>query len=393
MALQVRTFIIHEKLFKPIKNPQINYEQFFEVMRDFRKGGLCPTMYDEFLKTVKQLPNHANRQPSDYIVFDKFNLTDISEDDFTAIIGEIIKRGIEKSKICWHPEASNTTCNIDCSGKIIVSAAHSIQNNGILNKIVDNGHVTTFAFDNGDIKGKSIGRHYASIFWGFCNTHDSIFKPIEICNYLGTEEQHFLFAYRGFVVGAHKKLEVSTWMNYGDQSQNDIKENKRIFDTALLNSDYTLIETEVFELPAFYPIAVSSMFYLDYDFEGNIITHSDDRMEFVFVTLLPTDNKTYFLLSYLKTDKNLYGALGKQLRNRNKYKSDISILLAAHTGNIYFNPVYYKTFIEQQEEKLIEILVHSQLNLANEKDPLNLNFSLTPNNYLDNPYKINLFGY
>ena len=29
-----------------LENPQINHEKFYEVMRDFRKGGLNPNIYE-----------------------------------------------------------------------------------------------------------------------------------------------------------------------------------------------------------------------------------------------------------------------------------------------------------------------------------------------------------
>lgn len=380
---------------RQLENPQINHEQFFTVMRDFRKGGLNPTMFDDFMQIIQTLPALYDRQENDYKIFDKFNLTDVTEEDFTVITREVMKRSIEKSKFCWHPQASKTTCKVDDSGKIIVSAAHSIQNNGVLSKIVKDGHVMSYALDKGEFEGKEFSKNHASIFWGFCNIHDAIFKPIEIAPYTRTAEQHFLFAYRGFVVASHKKIEVSNWINYGTQSDNDIVENRKIFDVAILSNDYSVIETHVFELPAFYPIAVSSSFYLDFDFEGNPIKHSDDRMEDVFVTLLPTDNKTYFLLSYFQQDKNLYGHLGEQLTKRNNLKSDITMLIAAHTENVYFHPTYYKTFIEKYEKELEIIMVQAQMDYASidENSQLNVDFSFTPSNYLNNPYDINFFGY
>jgi len=380
---------------RQLENPQMNYEMFYEVLRDFRKGGLKPEIYDDFLLTIKSLPQLSKRTLSDYKAFDKFGLTDISEDDFSTIMREVMRRGIEKSKFCWHPEASATNCNVDQKGRIVISAAHSIQNNGVLSKIVENGHVMSYALDKGEFDGKELGKNHASIFWGFCNKHDAIFRPIEIQQYTKTLEQNFLFAYRGFVVSSHKKIEVSTWMNYGEQSDNDIKRNKQIFDNAILSNDFSVIETEVFELPAFYPIAVSSAFYLDFDFQGKSIPHSDERMEDIFVTLYPTENKTYFLLSYFTQDKHLYGDLGNQLRSRNNLKSDITMLIAAHTENIYFNPVYYKTFIEKYEKILELIMFHTQFDHAtiDENNELNINFSFTPNNYLDNPYDINFFAY
>ena len=127
-----------------IENPQVNYERFFEVMRDFRKGGLNPTIYNEFFITFKQLPAITSRHPTDYMVFDKFNLADITDEDFRVVFMEMQKRGNENSKICWHPNASNDTCNLDSSGNILVSAAHSIQNNGVLSRVAEKGLVTFY---------------------------------------------------------------------------------------------------------------------------------------------------------------------------------------------------------------------------------------------------------
>lgn len=380
-----------------LENPQINYEKFYEVMRDFRKGGLNPTMYDEFIETIKRLPKIRMRGPFAYNVFDKFNLTDVSPDDFMVIQKEVIKRGIRASKVCWHPEASSSNCKVDEKGEIIVSAAHSIQNNGILREISENYFVMGYAFKKGTIEGEEIQKNTASIFWGFCNTHDSIFNPIETAPYTKTEEQNFLFAYRGFVVACHKKMEVSSFMNYGEQSKKDIEENKKLFDVAIKTTNHAVIESEVFELSNFYPIAASSAFYLDFDFEGNEIPHSDDRIENIFVTLLPIlkENKTYFILSYFQKDKHLYGNLGEQLRKRNNLKSDITMLLGAHTENVFFNPVYYKTFIEKIEEILHELMFETQMDhgVVGANDEIQHQYSYTTNNYLKNPHNISFFGY
>lgn len=378
-----------------LENPQIKHLTFYEVMKDFRKGGLNPSMYNDFLKDIKSLPPISKRKPGDYNVFKKYNLYDISEKDFSVIMREVIKRETEKNRKCWHPDAGINTCNIDNSGKIIISAAHSIQNNGILNRIAEDGHVMSSHFENGELYGKKISRHIASVFYGFCNTHDAIFNPIEVEPYIRTETQNFLFAYRSFVVAAHKKQESSYLIDYGNQSDTDIEENKKIFDKALKTKNYSILKTEVFQLPAFYPIAASSAFYLDFDFEGNPINHSSKRIEVIFINLFPYENQTYFLLSYLNEDKLLYEKLGVQLRKRNNLKSDITMLFASHVENIYFNPVYYKEFIEKHEEKIEEIFLLAQLDSGtiDENDKIEVDFSFTPTDYLTNKYDIKFFGY
>lgn len=376
-----------------IENPDIKYEKYFEVMRDFRKGGLNPSNYEIFLKTIDKLPPKSIRRKIHYKIFDNLRLTNINIEDHEVIMREVMRRGIEQSKVCWHPEANPNTCSLDKSGKILVSAAHSIQNNGILSKIVENGHVMGYALDKSDFEGKEIGKNHASIFWGFCNKHDAIFKPIEDETYVNSSEQNFLFAYRAFVVSAHKKMEVSTWVNYEEQSEIDIIENRKIFDEAILNKNYSIIETEVFKLDQFYPVAASSAFYLDFDFNGNPIAHSDERIEDIYVTLFPTENATYFLLSYLIQDKALYENLGNQLRNRNNLESDITMLIGAHTENVFFNPSYYVLNIEKYETQLNELMLQTQTDNAinNPKGNLIITGSNTPNDYLNNKFGINFF--
>lgn len=380
-----------------LENPQINFEKTFEVMRDFQMGGLNPTIYNDFILTAKALPPIRMRNASTYSVFDKYNLCDISPDKYGAIQKEVLKRGIRSSKICWHPDADTATCNIDKNGDIIVTAAHSIQNNGILSGIAENGKVSSYTFNKGELVSRELQKNAASTFMGFCNSHDSIFRPIENLKYSQSLEQNFLFAYRGFIMACHKKREASISKNFGHQSQIDIIENKKIFDNAIKSGDYSAVESEVFELPFFYPIAASSSFYLDFDFQGNAIPHSDDRMENIFVTLLPNqkENKTYFILSYFKQDQNLYRNLVQQLRKRDNLKSDITMLLVAHTDNIFFNPIYYKTFIEKIHDSVVKLIFQTQMDhgIIDSKNNINHQFSYTPSNYLLNLDKINIFGY
>lgn len=377
------------------EHPQLNYALFFEIMRDFRKGGLNPTNYNDFISLVKKLPPIQIRNEDDYKIFDHLGLTDIYEDDFSIVMREIFRRGVENSKKCWHPEAGIKTCKLDKTGKILVSAAHSIQNNGVLSKISKNGHVTTYSRDSAGFDGKDVGKGLASIFWGFCNKHDAMFRPIESEGYLGSQEQNFLYAYRAFVIASHKKLEASSYIDFGEQATNDINATKEIFDDAIINKNYEVIETHRIELPLSYPIAVSTSFYLDFDFVGNSIPHSDERMETIFITIFPDNGKTYLLLSYLAQDKFLYGKFVEQLESRGKLKSDITVLLAAHVENIYFEPLYFKTFIEQQAPNIEAVFKQAQFDIQQLDDVGNKTstLSLTPPDYLNNRFELNFFGY
>jgi hypothetical protein len=379
---------------KLTENPQIRYDVFYEVFRDFRKGGLTPTNYQEFLNLIKLLPPLGRRKDTDYDIFDKLGLHDVSQSELLVLLNEIQRRSINESKKCWHPLASSSSCSTKDNGEIIISAAHSIQNNGILNRIALNGHVKTFKSNLYGFESKEIGKNIASIIWGFCNKHDAIFEPIETAPYIQSAEQHFLFAYRGFIAAQHKKFESSKLFNYGNLYEQALRDNLKLFNTAILENNFWAIESNVIELPAFYPITFSSSFYLDYDFEGNVITHSDKSMEYIFATLFPGKNKSYFIISYFKKDKHLYGDLSTQIRKRNNYKSDISILIASHIDNVYFEPRYYDLFVSKHEIVLGKIMYEAQFEKGVIRDDkIEYTYSETPSNYLANKYGLNFFGY
>ena len=98
-----------------LTNPQIKYDVFFEVMRDFRKGGLNPENFEKVISILNRLSIFQDITPIHYLELSKFNLTDISDDDFKTIIQEVQRRGIEKCKKCWHPNANSSTCDLESS--------------------------------------------------------------------------------------------------------------------------------------------------------------------------------------------------------------------------------------------------------------------------------------
>jgi len=364
-------------------------------MRDMRKGGLNPAIYSAFEQDVTDLVGMGRNPIGLSYLTDKYKLKDISEKDFIAIETQLRKRAVAFAERCWHPQAGPTTCTLDAEGKPKITDAHSLQNNGILSRIAPNGKVTSLNRLTGGFESMDQYKSNASTFRGMCNAHDAVFSPVERAPYLGTAEQHFLHAYRSFLYSQHVKLETSYGMDFGGQWDADVIASRAIIEPALLNGHWDVFETHAFVLPAMYPIASSGNFYLEFDFEGNAIPHSQDRMEFVYVTLLPQDKTTLFLFSYLKQDAPLCSQVGSQLRFRNNLKLDISALLAPHTENIYYEPVYHAQFIAPQNDLIMEYTHEVQFakpvldkdgNLVGER-------SRTPKDYLQNHRGVQLFGY
>ncbi len=235
----------------------------------------------------------------------------------------------------------------------------------------------------------------ASTFKGMCNTHDAVFSRIEQVPYTGTPEQHFLHAYRAFLYSQHIKLETSYGIDFGTQWDADVVASRAIIEPAMLSSQWDVFVTHAFTLPAMYPIASSGSFYLEFDFEGNAVPNSQNRIEYVYVTLLPQDNTTLFLFSYLRQDAPLYQKVGDQLQTRNNLKLDISALLAPHTENIYYEPVYHAQFIAKQNDLILAHTREVQLAKSRLDEDGNIveEVSQTPKDYLKNHRGVQLFGY
>lgn len=129
-------------------------------------------------------------------------LTSDQKKELWNFIGE--RRRMLREDMCLHPSAN-------CSGGICDS--HSIQQSK-LSAIAKAGHVYTVEFDLGEILKKPLfdnlsrfGIEEASVFRGFCSTHDSdLFRPIETQEFQCTPEQLFLYFYRAICRELHVKL-------------------------------------------------------------------------------------------------------------------------------------------------------------------------------------------
>lgn len=386
-------------------------------MRDFRIGGLNPENYDKFIRRVRALLNLFKKKDSssnpmnDFLAviapeaaireklflirhnLSEFNLKNVSKSDAAQIWKRVVKIVNDKTQFCWHPDASTKICTKDNIGKVKISSAHSIQRRKILKNLSENNSVKQFKLNRFE-KNFDIPIKFASTFYGFCDCHDKMFDPIEKKDYSGDIEQNFLFAYRAFVYSSHIKLVFNEFYDYGSQVLNDINNTKKIFNKSILKKDYSIVVTDVIVFNYEYPIVVVSTSDLDYDYNGKDIVHSDSRMEEFFLTVLPQNGKTYILFSYFRDDSNLYGDIINQIKKRTDIRSDLSVLIAGHCENVFFKPSYYEKYIECQELYIDKLVEQTQLDFVKfdgygkEMEPL----SLTPKNYLNNEFNIQLFN-
>ena len=268
-------------------------------------------------------------------------------------------------KQCLHPNHN------ECDGKII--KAHALQNNRILNKIAENGMLVTLdgtqfhMFQVADFKG----RKSATTFTGFCSYHDkTLFQDIEDNPFSGTAKQVFLFTYRTMAWHYHKKQEQtnaariqfekmrsqgydmsvsSDFLDYVTGLQLGLQDNqkeKNIFDQALLAENYDSISYYIWEIPYEINFAISMMYELEYDIEGNRINdllHSKDVYS-IYLNIFPSENKSYCIWSWLKINDSKFTKFAKQFEglqvsdrenylNNNLFRWSDSIVISPRLWN------------------------------------------------------------
>lgn len=308
--------------------------------------------------------------------------------DSNIPVQSIIERRVKAGHIkqCIHPDKSK------CSGNII--KAHSIQNNKILNKIGRNGDVYMVKAGGAtrklqpSPKFKLIGRKVATTFTGFCGIHDKqLFQPIEDSDYVGTEQQNFLFAYRVFSFEYHKKMESENiakkalddkpslvknqkYLDLLEGYELGIRDNnhhKVLFDQALLAQDYGVVETVSFELEGAAKLAVSSGFYLEYDIKGKRVNQLADpkkEMKLLMMNVFPQNEKTIVLFSWLKEVSNTYSEFRDQLLNLNLEEKIqlLNNLIPAYCENVAYNPEFIDTWNEIEKNNYLQVFKESLYN-------------------------------
>ncbi|MFW5889735.1 MAG: hypothetical protein ACOCUD_05125 [Bacillota bacterium] len=289
-----------------------------------------------------------------------------------------------------------------CSEKVI--SAHSIQNNRILNQISDNGDVLAFntSFDDKDLlihDLNKVGRKKASTFLGFCNKHDTdIFKPIELFDYKnGDLEQNFLFAYRSLAkeysakmsaYNLYKKLkvintsdldeiykklnikrsvkitedrkEIISQFYHGTSDSVGFLNNLRIeMNINLIKKKFSKISSYIIEIPEEYPFALSSMFLIQKDVEGNTINDLSlfQNLKPTFLTIFPQNGKSNIIISYRRKDKNYFKFIEDQILSENMdiQKKILSNIITYYVENIFISPIWWNNLDESYRKDYVEM--------------------------------------
>ncbi len=279
-------------------------------------------------------------------------------------------------KQCLHPNQD------ECDQKII--KAHAIQNNRILNKIAEEGHVITVdGTSNMIFQGtQKKGRKIATTFTGFCKYHDKIlFQEIEDSEFVCSQKQVFLLTYRTIAWPYHKKQEQlnANMIQYRKMHERgydmetsegfrlfekglklgvkDNEKEKQIFDECLLNEVYDKVNYCIWELPYEVQFAASMMHELEHDIYGQRINNleTDINLKKLYLNIFPASSKSFCVWSWLKVNDNEYVEFSKQfmeleVAERENY---FNIELPRWTDSIVISPRVWDKWGSAIREALI----------------------------------------
>jgi hypothetical protein len=284
-------------------------------------------------------------------------------------------------------EADFETCYAfdkdECSPNII--GAHSLQNNGVLDKIATDNHVYNLTFEISNnlpsLKFNKIGKNQASKFTGFCKHHDKdYFSRIEDVEYKGTGEQNFWFTFRAFCFELHRKerlsrhystvfkkhpnatREIQIQLNYR-ACKLDLKDKsfeyvrfKKIYESG----SFDKLETFTKILPFRVGFTGTTAVAVNVDILGEKAANIYDYDENVFIpslyiSVIPRENTSLIIVSRHVEDicyENLMQKLKLTTDDELLYKY-ISFCLAEYSENVYFSPTLIDKMSNSDKDVII----------------------------------------
>lgn len=299
-----------------------------------------------------------------------------------------IERRAFGAEYCMHPLASRQTCK----GGIV--RAHTIQRNGGLSRIAEEGHVYSclarLKYKNGDphfYSPSKVGARQASTFTGFCSYHDtSTFEPLDNKDFTCSLAQIFLLQYRALCKELFLKradAELTTLRRNLDKgrdiahqrfvqefanlytagvhaSLSRLEKLKEAHDTIFLESDYSDLKHYTIGLDVQPQIQSSAVHQPDFGFAGEHFQDIADlrqQLDWLHFSLIPADHGGFAVFSWLGEAEACEGFIGSLHRLENAQIPHALVrFVFEYFENTFFAPKWWeelpattqKSFIDRQ---------------------------------------------
>lgn len=262
----------------------------------------------------------------------------------------------------------------ECKGKIIDS--HSVSRSGSLVTISKDGHVYSIKptlidieKNKGEIHPKLLRAKIASTFPGFCAYHDkTIFSKIEDKPFTGSHEQCFLLGYRSISrdlyavqcvirhAAYRKTMAINLTENiktFVDRRNNadrirlrDLERHKEKYDKILETKNWRECSGILIEFEGTFPIQCSAAYSPLHDINNEEIQKLDTPSitpEIVTINSFSANQKSYFLLSWLRRNSNAPEKLAKSitLLDKERIPGVIGAYILLISENSHMSPDWY----------------------------------------------------
>lgn len=314
---------------------------------------------------------------------DIVRLEDPQNFNLNAYIGK--QKKLSQSGRCLHSKSGE-----QCGDFI---NAHSIQKNGQLSIISEDGCVYVFPRDVGSLKRnegrlvlekRGIGK--VSTFLGFCDKHDNqLFAPIDKSPLLPTGEQAWLYAYRSicrevFVKENALQLheaqianlpETSSWRPSFEGMRDgtafgleNLRKHKVAMDASWAEGVQAELEYALFTSRQKQFLAFSGLFYPEFDFQGRLLQDlADPRCPYDLLTFCsaPTPDGWGYLFAWHKssstTCRNFMRSLATTMHDSPSKGADAMFrLVISNCENLAFAPEWWEARTEEEQQTVTQCL-------------------------------------
>lgn len=269
-----------------------------------------------------------------------------------------------------------------------IKKAHTIQKGNVLSSLAEDGHVGTFyrnfsGIDNTNRLKAGIEKK-ASVFYGFCNFHDTeLFKDIELNEFTKTKENCWASSYRAVCHEYYQKkaaIDVTDWqrknLDNGLEIYHQVFLQERLFihkvnvekgfsDISLIKDFYEIIKKSeqyeeltsyVLEYDAPLTIAVCASISPYYDLNGikiQNIGNAKENFQHFSLSTVTLNGKATYVISHLKR----HNVIGKYLEevfsmSPSKINNWLITCIFAYTENNYFRLSWWESLEETTKSKI-----------------------------------------
>lgn len=142
----------------------------------------------------------------------------------------------------------------------------------------------------------------------------------------------------------------------------DVEKYMNIFNEAFKNNDFNILESYVYKFDQMYDFAVTTMFNPTFDINGkmlnDIYSKDEERLKSVFISILPTQTNSFFIISYLKEDFEHFKEYLEKIKafTDDQLKIFLNNLIPTYSENIVLSPRLWDKwtpFSRREYEKVI----------------------------------------